>query len=41
MKRETIEEFEESMQRLQATMSEKEYDQLISDFWDYFHNAYC
>ena len=41
MRTETIDEFEEGMQRVQATMTEDEYDQLINDFWEYFHNAYC
>lgn len=41
MRQETIEEFEEGMQRVQATMTPEEYDQLISEFWDYFHLAYC
>ena len=38
---ETISEFEDKMRRLQATMSEDEYDQLINDFWEYYHLAYC
>ena len=38
---ETISEFETKMQRLQAAMNEDEYDQLISDFWEYYHLAYC
>ena len=33
----TIEEFERKMQRLQETMTPNEYDQTISEFWDYFH----
>lgn len=41
MRQETIDEFEEGMQRLQEAMTEDEYDQLINDFWEYFHNAYC
>lgn len=41
MKQDTIYEFETKMQRLQATMSANEYDQLITDFWNYFHLAYC
>lgn len=37
MKPETIGEFETKMQLLQETMTADEYDQTISDFWDYFH----
>lgn len=41
MKQETIDEFEEGMLRVQATMTPEEYDQLLCDFWDYFHHVYC
>jgi len=37
MKPETISEFETKMQSLQETMTADEYDQTISDFWNYFH----
>lgn len=37
---ETIDEFETKMQQLQATMRPEDYDQLISDFWNYFHLVY-
>ena len=38
---ETMEQFEQKMQRLQESMSADEYDQVINDFWDYFHQVYC
>lgn len=38
---ETIEQFEQKMQRLQEAMTPDEFDQVINDFWNYFHNYYC
>ena len=37
MKRESFDDFETKMQRLQETMTADEYDQTISEFWDYVH----
>lgn len=37
----TMEQLEENFATKRAVLSEEEYDKYVSEFWEYFHKAYC